>query len=53
MEWYYEVFDGEPLSYQKIHYWNEVMRRNVETWEVQALISIDHCYWKVKGEESK
>ena len=53
MEYYWEIFYGERLSYQKIYYWSKVMRRFVDGWEAKALITIDHSYWKVKGEESK
>lgn len=47
---YWEVSDGEPLSYQKLYYWDKVMGYGCKRWEYRALILLDRVRWSLESE---
>lgn len=49
IEWYNEASDGEGLTYQKLHYWQLTMKRELAGWEAKVLMSIDRLYWFVQS----
>lgn len=45
-DWYrFELYDGEPMTYQKIYYWNVTMDKRCEPWEVEVLLMFDRLKW--------
>ena len=46
LDW--EATDGEPLTYQKLYYWDKVMGRGTKRWEYQALFLLDRVRWSLE-----
>lgn len=45
---FYEVHDGEPLTFQKVLAFDQVMSYGMETWEFKVLFRIDQVFWQVR-----